>query len=260
MSGISPETFNHYSHYLDSRTETFEKRRGLTTELISLIKAAFATEGPFNFDGPYHQYQNVKLSVEPVQRPCPPLWMQTRDAETLRFLAQEGVNTGYVLFLPREEAAPRYREYLRLWKEAGHQQRPNIGYWTLVYVDETDELAVQKAAPHISHAFNQVFGVGDAGFETQARLIETFESRGEHGSAEIARNMSNVEYLLERNLVFVGSPETVVRQIRAASAEGMFNSVFAEFNMGWLEEEDLMRSIRLFGTEVMTELRNFEPY
>jgi len=50
-----------------------------------------------------------------------------------------------LLLLPRTEAAPRYQEYLRLWKEAGHQQKPNIGYWTLVYVDETDELAVEGA-------------------------------------------------------------------------------------------------------------------
>jgi alkanesulfonate monooxygenase SsuD/methylene tetrahydromethanopterin reductase-like flavin-dependent oxidoreductase (luciferase family) len=260
VSGIVPDGFSHYSHYLDSRTETFENRRQLTTELISLIKAAFATEGPFSFDGPYHQYQKVSLSVKPVQKPYPPLWMQSRDPDTLRFLAEEGVNTGYLLFFPRKEAAPLYREYLRLWKEAGHQQRPNIGYWTLVYVDETDDIAVQKAAPHIAHAFSQVFGVGDAGFENQAKLVANFESRGEHGSAEIARNMSNVEYLLDRNLVFVGSPQTVAGQIREAAAEGLFNSVFAEFNIGWLEEEDLMRSIRLFGTQVMTELRNFEPY
>ena len=42
---------------------------------------------------------------------------------------------------------------------------------------------------------------------------------------------SNVEYLLDRNLVFVGSPETVANRITAAATEGLFNSVFAEFNM-----------------------------
>ena len=175
-------------------------------------------------------------------------------------MAQEGVHTGYLLFFPRQEAAPRYREYLRLWGEAGHPHRPNIAYWTLVYVDETDAIAVQKATPHIIHAFSQAFGVGDAGFANSERLVANYEKRGEFGSAEIARNMSNVEYLLERNLVFVGSPETVAQRIKAASKEGVFNSVFAEFNMGWLAEEDLMRSIRLFGTQVMPELRDFEPY
>ena len=84
--------------------------------------------------------------------------------------------------------------------------------------------------------------------------------RGEWGSAEIARNMANVEYLIDHNLVFVGSPETVADRIKAAAEEGLFNTVFAEFNLGWLEEEDLMRSIKLFGEQVIPRIRDFQPY
>jgi len=40
----------------------------------------------------------------------------------------------------------------------------------------------------------------------------------------------------------------------------MFNTFFGEFNFGDLAEEDLMRSIRLFGTEVIPPLRDFEPF
>ena len=102
--------------------------------------------------------------------------------------------------------------------------------------------------------------MGDAGFENTERLIKNYETRGEWGSAEIARNMANVEYLINHNLVFVGSPETVADRIKAAAAEGLFNTVFAEFNLGWLEEEDLMRSIKLFGEQVIPRIRDFQPY
>jgi hypothetical protein len=40
----------------------------------------------------------------------------------------------------------------------------------------------------------------------------------------------------------------------------MFNTFFGEFNFGDLAEEDLLRSIRLFGTEVIPHLRDFEPF
>ena len=30
-------------------------------------------------------------------------------------------------------------------ERGGHKEKPNIGYWVLVYVDETDEKAVAKA-------------------------------------------------------------------------------------------------------------------
>jgi alkanesulfonate monooxygenase SsuD/methylene tetrahydromethanopterin reductase-like flavin-dependent oxidoreductase (luciferase family) len=253
VSGILPDYFAPYK-------ADFLSRRQVTCEVVLLLKEAFSTEGPFSFAGQYHQYENVKLSVKPLQKPYPPLWVQSRDPDTLTFLAKEGVHTGYLLFVPRDEAAPRYREYLRLWRQAGHQQKPNIGYWTLVYVDDTDEQAIRKATPHILHAFGAVFGFGDAGGTTVENLVATYERRGEHGAAEIARNMTKVEYLLERNLVFVGSPETVTRQAKKAAAEGLFNTLLCEFNLGSIEEEGLMHSMHLFGTRVAPALRTFEPY
>jgi hypothetical protein len=40
----------------------------------------------------------------------------------------------------------------------------------------------------------------------------------------------------------------------------MFNVMFCELNFGALAEEDLMRSIRLFASGVMPELKHFEPF
>jgi alkanesulfonate monooxygenase SsuD/methylene tetrahydromethanopterin reductase-like flavin-dependent oxidoreductase (luciferase family) len=253
VSGIVPSYFGPYK-------ADFENRRALANEGLALIKAAFAGDGAWSFEGPFHQYQNVKLSVKPLQKPHPPLWMQSRDPETLELLAREGVHTGYLLFMPREDVAPRYREYLRLWRAAGHPGKPNIGYWTLVHVDETDARAVATAAPHIVHAFSQVFGFGDTGGINQWELADNYVKRGELGAAEIARNMTNVEYLIKRNVVFVGSPQTVAARIREAAEEGLINTLFCEFNLGSMSEEDLLRSIRLFGTEVIPALREFEPF
>ena len=64
---------------------------------------------------------------------------------------------------------------------------------------------------------------------------------------------------MENNLVFVGSPETVTKKIKEAAEEGFFNVLSCECNLGGIPEEDLMRSIRLFGTEVIPALRDFDP-
>jgi alkanesulfonate monooxygenase SsuD/methylene tetrahydromethanopterin reductase-like flavin-dependent oxidoreductase (luciferase family) len=127
-------------------------------------------------------------------------------------------------------------------------------------VDETDELAVARATPHIEHAFTQVFGFGDVGGVPIPVLADNLERRGEHGAAEIARHLANVPYLLDRKLVFVGSPETVARQLREAATEGLFNTICAEFNIGYLDEESLTRSMQLFATRVIPALRDFSPY
>jgi alkanesulfonate monooxygenase SsuD/methylene tetrahydromethanopterin reductase-like flavin-dependent oxidoreductase (luciferase family) len=72
--------------------------------------------------------------------------------------------------------------------------------------------------------------------------------------------MLDPDFLLERELVFVGSPATVASQIKQAATLGMFNVMFCELNFGALAEEDLMRSIRLFASGVMPELKHFEPF
>ena len=104
---------------------------------------------------------------------------------------------------------PAYEGYLELWQQAGHATKPNISYWALVYVDETDEIAIEKVKPHFVHAFTKVFGVREVDGVLRPQLAENAERRGEHASAEIARHLTDVEYLIDRNLVFVGSPTTV---------------------------------------------------
>jgi alkanesulfonate monooxygenase SsuD/methylene tetrahydromethanopterin reductase-like flavin-dependent oxidoreductase (luciferase family) len=232
----------------------------LTHETVRFVKLALSSNGAFSFAGPSHQYENVTLSVKPLQQPHPPLWVHSRDADTLAFLAKEGVNTGYLFLVPRNEVAPRYREYLRLWHEAGHKEKPNIGYWVLVYIDETDEKALAKARGYFNYCFTKVFGTRAEGGIGYQRLAENFMKRSDPGGAEIARHAPDVDYLVERNLAFVGSPETVVKQIKAAAGEGLFNTVLCEFNIGDIEEADLMRSITLFGNQVIPALRGCAPY
>jgi alkanesulfonate monooxygenase SsuD/methylene tetrahydromethanopterin reductase-like flavin-dependent oxidoreductase (luciferase family) len=253
VAGIVPDFFGPYR-------ADFNNRRVLTHEALTFVKQALSSDGAFNFDGPVHRYQNVTLSVKPLQKPHPPLWIHSRDSETLAFLAREGVHTGYLFLVPRHEVAPRYREYLRLWSEAGHQDKPNIGYWVLIHVDDSDGKAMAQAKRYFTYCFTKVFGTRAEGGIGYQRLAENFMRRNDPGGAEIARHAPDVEYLVERNLAFVGSPKTVVQQIKTAAAEGLFNTVLGEFNIGDIAEQDLMRSIRLFGNEVIPALRGFEPY
>jgi alkanesulfonate monooxygenase SsuD/methylene tetrahydromethanopterin reductase-like flavin-dependent oxidoreductase (luciferase family) len=74
------------------------------------------------------------------------------------------------------------------------------------------------------------------------------------------RNVFDADYLLQHDLVFIGSPETVAAKLRAAAQSGVFNTFMGEFNFADLPEADLMRSIRLFGERVVPALRDYEPF
>ena len=253
VSGIRADYFTPYK-------ADFENRRALTAEAVDLLKTAFATPGKFSFKGPHHSYDEVSLSVRPVQAPCPPLWIESRDPPTLKMLAREGIHTGYLFFMPHEEVVERYKVYLKDWASAGHPSKPNISYWTLVYVDETDEIARERARPNVLHNFTTVMGFGDVGGISTSKLAEVFAKRGEHGAAAIAANLTNPDYLMDNDLVFVGSAKTVAEKVRKASNAGMFNTLLCEFNFGYLPEESVRQSISRFAKEVIPALRQHSPY
>ena len=73
-------------------------------------------------------------------------------------------------------------------------------------------------------------------------------------------NLFEADYLLKHDLVFIGSPDTVIAKIRAAAETVLFNMFMGEFNFADLPEAELLRSIRLFGDKVIPALRNYEPF
>lgn len=258
-AGVTPEEFRIYGGNWESRHE-------ITTEMMFLLKKAFTSELPFDFDGPFHQYKEVPLSVEPLQRPHPPIWLISLMPEQLKASAEQGAHTGYIFFRPRLDAATHIRDYLQMWRGRRHQHNPNICYVAFVYVDESDEAAVANSAQHIVNSMKTIYGRGLGLVHSPVTEFHNAEAGSErnpvqafgHGSID-AEKWFDFEYLHERNLVFVGSPETVARKLKMAAQEGLFNVVCGEFNVGNLAEKDLMRSIRLFGTEVIPALKDFDP-
>ena len=65
---------------------------------------------------------------------------------------------------------------------------------------------------------------------------------------------------IANDLVFIGSAKTVTEKLMRAASESVFNCFLGEFNFSDLSEGDIMRSIRLFGEQVMPELREFNPF
>lgn len=241
----------------------YDFRKSPTLEFVHYLRAAYGDTQPFSFHGDNHNTDGALLAVPPVQKPHPPLWMMSRDPETLEFCAEEGINTGSFIMVPRRVFGPRYRKYVDDWNGHGHGRKPNIGYSTVVYVDETDEKAIDTALVRASRAYEGLLPVSDPSDSFDTRLaaqIALLESRGETEAAKLTSNIFDPDYIFENDLVFVGSAQTVTRKLRKAAEEGFFNTFMGEFNFADLPEPDLMRSIRLFGEQVMPALRDYEPF
>ena len=241
----------------------YGQRKSPTLEFVAYLRAAFGEAQPFSFHGDEFHTDNALLAVQPAQRPHPPLWMMSRDPRTLEFCAENGINPGYFLVYPRRDAAPRYRKFLEDWAKAGWPRKPNIAYGTTVYVDETDNKAIKTGLARAARAYEGFLAPAKPGQSFEERVAvfaQKFIGRGEPGASEIMQNVFNPDYIMENELVFIGSPETVAQKIRKTAEQGMFNTVFCEFNFSDLPESDVMRSIRLFGEKVIPAVRDYEPF
>ena len=241
----------------------YNLRKSPTLEFIDYLGAAYGEKRPFSFHDDIHHTDNAVLAVQPLQRPHPPLWMMSRDPQTLEFCASHAINPGYFLVYPRSDAAPRYRKFLADWDKAGWPRKPNIAYCTIVHVDETDEKALAVGLNRASRAYEGFLPPPQPGETFEQRVREhakKFIGRGEPGASEIMANLFDADYLMKHELVFIGSPETVAKKINAAAQAGLFNVLMGEFNYSDLPEADLLRSIRLFGEKVIPALRDYEPF
>ena len=104
-TGVTPEEFRVYGG-------DWENSHELATEAMFLLRKAFTSSKPFDFQGPFHQYEQVPLSVDPLQQPHPPIWLLSLEPEQLKASSQEGAHTGYIFFRPRQDAARSIRDYL----------------------------------------------------------------------------------------------------------------------------------------------------
>jgi alkanesulfonate monooxygenase SsuD/methylene tetrahydromethanopterin reductase-like flavin-dependent oxidoreductase (luciferase family) len=256
VPGITPAYFAPFA--ID-----YNFRKSPTFEFVNYLRAAYGDQQPFSFQGDHHKTDNALLAVQPVQKPHPPLWMMSRDPPTLEFCAKNGINTGYFINAPRHDVAPRYRKFLTDWDAAGHGRKPNIAYSTVVYVDETDQKALDNGLFRASRAYEGLLPLAGPGETFEDRLKKQkarFVERGELGAAEIVTRIFDPDFIMEHDLVFVGSPDTVARKLRKAAEIGVFNTFMGEFNFADLPEENLLRSIRLFGEQVIPALRDYQPF
>lgn len=189
--------------------------------------------------------------------------MQSRDEVTLEFCARNGIHSGFFLVFPRDLAGPVYRKFVTDWEKAGWDHKPNIAYATVVYVDETDEKALEIAKARAGRAYAGFLPPpleGESFEERLERYVDRARQRGDLDTLATRLKLFDADYLIDNDIVFVGSPETVAAKLKDASTVGHFNTFMGEFNFADLSNEEVMRSIRLFGEEVIPALREHEPF
>jgi len=136
---------------------------------------------------------------------------------------------------------PRFRPLVDLYREAGRQAgyRPDqlkVGIHAIGFISDTDKQAADLFYPGWEYMFNQI--------------------GRERGRTPVTRPQFDV-MCSDRGAFLIGSPETVVRKVRNASAAlGGLDRVTFQMSAAALPQDAMLHAIRLLGQQVIPALRD----
>jgi alkanesulfonate monooxygenase SsuD/methylene tetrahydromethanopterin reductase-like flavin-dependent oxidoreductase (luciferase family) len=207
-------------------------------EALTVITAALA-KGVVHHKGRYWNYDNVEMSVAPLQKPYPPLWVAVGSPESAVWAARNEANV--VFGGPAERARPSFDSYIAEQVAAtggGGVADMLMGLNRHILVADTDEAAAaigRRAWDKFYASFIKLWR--RFGTEPRNRLPAEFDA------------------VVQNGFVVVGSPETVRRTLARQVEISGANFVSGNFVFGDISYDEARRSIWQFAQYVMPALR-----
>lgn len=227
------------------------EKRKMAMEAFHMIKGIWANPS-YSYEGEYFTCKEVELGIPLVQEPYPPIWMPTRNSESILETASTGVSI--VQWVPPKlklvrQVFDEYREVYQRERPAG--RKPHIAMMREIYVAETDEQAQAEAEEHWIYFWKRRGGGRTYGGSGHSGLATALD-----GSR--TKELLDMKYSIADNSFICGSPETVTRQIQNLVTQVGADTFLGEFSFGMLEHSQVMRSLELYSEHVAPELRKFE--
>ncbi|MGB6535093.1 MAG: LLM class flavin-dependent oxidoreductase [Xanthobacteraceae bacterium] len=199
------------------------------------------THKTLDFHGKHFSFAGVPITLEPLQKPHPPIWYGAHAPDSAARAARRSLHI--INLDPTAHIRETVTSYRRAWQEThGAAALPKIGLGRFIVVGETDQEAMRLA----SRAYRPWF----ENFTYLPRLLERDQAHP---------RPPEFEPLMTRGQGVAGSPATVRDLLSAQLAETGCNYVVGQFAFGDMTRDEALRSIGLFVDQVMPALQYPPP-
>jgi alkanesulfonate monooxygenase SsuD/methylene tetrahydromethanopterin reductase-like flavin-dependent oxidoreductase (luciferase family) len=243
--GVQRHEFNGFGLSMAESREQFQ-------EALEVILLAL-TRDKFSHQGRYHRLQDVSLSVKPIQKPHPPIWVTALSPESIEWSARQNYPIVGVFITIDELRANRDR-YVAAWRSSGHVgSPPPLGISRHIYVAEDTVTARREARPFLDFWQRlRRIAVPDSGVHEPLPASYDYYEKRRFG----VRVEQSFEDLLARDVIIAGDPDYCAERIRAHLEQGGAEFFICQMSFGSLEREKLHHSMRLFGKHVMPRFKS----
>ena len=227
--------------------------RARVDEGLEILRRAWGGE-PLSFDGQFWSFPEIDVVPKPLQKPHPPLWTAAVSPETFPMAAEQGLGVLAGPFKPlfmisedRERFVDRCHELGRDPAELG------FGMTVGVVVLDDHERAREVAATNIRWFYEQLLRLTAPVLEKGGEAYRYY--REELGTLRsLTGGTPSLEALEAAGMVVAGDPEHAIEQLRGLADHGI-DHVLCALQAGGVPHADVMRSIELFGEQVIPALR-----
>jgi alkanesulfonate monooxygenase SsuD/methylene tetrahydromethanopterin reductase-like flavin-dependent oxidoreductase (luciferase family) len=220
-------------------------------ESLRIIAKALSQK-EFSHDGRYFHIPPRSLVPRPVQNPHPPLWTAATSLEGSYLAGKMGLGemtfANFLGFRWLTDARGRYLDGLAECEPIGASTTKSFSAFTVAHCAETREQARREAWPGVNIFTSYVVAGGP-------QLAKASKDYGYMRDYErFARKIRDYDFLVDESAVLcVGNPEDCIAQIRRYQEAGVDEMVL---RIDLQPHEQIMRSIEMFGKEVIPKFRH----
>ena len=234
-------------------------RRFAGPEALDVILKAW-TENRFSYHGKYYQFDDVIPLPHPYQKPPhPPMWFAGRTKSSLELCVERGYGVGMFL-LPDDFVADTLGTWRQLWKDSGKKEpRPPAFLTRSIYVAETDEQAYEEVAPYLPMSYSwgeEKFTIAQIGSHKFQNSEEPDSPDRQEGREIFTGMRDGIDFWLEHNLAYIGSPETVTRHLEETQKTLGYDVFGGRFRFTTMPDHMIENSLRLFGEKVIPQFKD----
>ena len=224
----------------------FDDRREMGIECMEIVQRAW-TEEKFSYDGRFWTFKDALPQPLAYQQPHPPVWVGGHSPRSFDYAADNNFNVAQNIDV--EKLIIEKFDYFRAaWKKRNHPgPMPKLMLVRHVHVAETDDLARAEAEPYMLEGLIGLDGVKRAkslmAQEATPAMLET--------ARVYLKTAESYDFWIDEGLGFVGSPETVARQISEQQTRVGYDILLTQHNIGNMPHALAHKSVRLFGEKVL---------
>lgn len=231
----------------DAFQRSMEESRARYEHGIEAIVKLWTTDNVVHED-PFYRFGPVSMMPRPVQQPHPPIFVAAIGTpQSFEWAGRQGHNLMIVPYISKFEDVQGnlrlYRETFVQHHPGAHARKTQMSFH--FHVAPTDEQAQAEARPHMDQ-YLQVFRESASAWQGRA-------SSNYQGYSAVVQELDRMSFdrAVSETRAFIGSPETVARQIEQILQT--FGGVEPSLQVlyGNMPYEQAERSLRLFAREVM---------